>query len=229
MLTSLPPPEGDERDRPGGAGRGDHLADGPQDRRKAGGRVGVCVGRPPARMPDGEAALGFLMRMGSRNAMDANRNDPNYADAVLRLADQRAWPDGVGRRAPCSQQGCNFLRHGCTAMLERALVDMVCHMIRLKLLDCARLRGLFVIAVDGTKQERIRCCRWLGNRANRYVLEAKLVTPGGGRVLGHVGAHKALARQRRGREAGQRVPRLPTPRPEAEGRVPEPRDLHSRD
>ena len=130
-------------------------------------------------MPDGEAALGFLMRMGSRNAMDANRNDPNYADAVLRLADQRAWPDGVGRRAPCSQQGCNFLRHGCTAMLERALVDMVCHMIRLKLLDCARLRGLFVIAVDGTKQERIRCCRWLGNRANRYVLGAKLVTPWG--------------------------------------------------
>ncbi len=123
--------------------------------------------------------VGFLMRMGSRNAMDANRNDPNYADAVLRLADQRAWPDGVGRRAPCSQQGCNFLRRGCTAMLERALVDMVCHMIRLKLLDCARLRGLFAIAVDGTKQERIRCCRWLGNRANRYVLEAKLVTPWG--------------------------------------------------
>ena len=47
--------------------------------------------------------VGFLMRMGSRNAMDANRNDPNYADAVLRLADQRVWPDGVGRRAPCSR------------------------------------------------------------------------------------------------------------------------------
>ena len=164
-------------------------------------------------MPDGEAALGFLMRMGSRNAMDANRNDPNYADAVLRLADQRAWPDGVGRRAPCSQQGCNFLRHGCTAMLERALVDMVCHMIRLKLLDCARLR---LLQVAGQQGEPLRP----GGEA-RHAL--------GVRVLGHVGAHKALARQRRGREAGQRVPRLPTPRPEAEGRVPEPRDLHSRD
>lgn len=64
-------------------------------------------------------------------------------------------------------------------MLEKALVDIVCHMIRLKLFDGARFRGLFVIAVDGTKQERIRCCKWLGNRANRYVLEAKLVTPWG--------------------------------------------------
>ena len=32
---------------------------------------------------------------------------------------------------------------------------------------------------NGTKQERIRCCRWLGNRASRHVLEAKPVTPRG--------------------------------------------------
>ena len=32
---------------------------------------------------------------------------------------------------------------------------------------------------DGTKQERIRCCRWPGNRANRHVLEAKPATPWG--------------------------------------------------
>lgn len=123
--------------------------------------------------------VGFLMRMGSRNAMDANRNDPNYADAILKLADQKDWPDGLERRAPSSQQGCNYLKRGCTAVLEKALVDIVCHMIRLKLFDGARFRGLFVIAVDGTKQERIRCCKWLGNRANRYVLEAKLITPWG--------------------------------------------------
>ena len=64
-------------------------------------------------------------------------------------------------------------------MLERALVDMVCHMIRLKLFDNARFRGLFVFAIDATKQERIRCCKWLGNRKNRYVLEVKLITPFG--------------------------------------------------
>lgn len=123
--------------------------------------------------------VGHLTRQGSRNEMDANRNDPNYAGAILKLADQDEWPEGVERSAPCTQQCCNFLSRGCTAVLEKALVDLVSHMIRLKLLDHARFRGLFAIAVDGTKQERIRCCKWLGNRANRYVLEAKLVTPWG--------------------------------------------------
>ncbi len=71
--------------------------------------------------------VGFLFRHGSRNAMDADRNDPNYADAILKLADQRLWPEGEPKTAPCTPS----------------------------------------------------CCRWLGNRANRYVLEAKLVTPWG--------------------------------------------------
>ena len=36
--------------------------------------------------------VGHLARLGSRNAMDANRNDPKYADAILKLADQGVWP-----------------------------------------------------------------------------------------------------------------------------------------
>ena len=123
--------------------------------------------------------VGFITRHGSRNAMDANRNDPHYAGAVLRLAGQDDWPEGSEASAPCSQQCCNFLSRKCTEALEKALADLVLHMIRLKLLDNARFRGCFAIAVDGTKQERIRLCRWGGNRANRYVLEAKLVTPWG--------------------------------------------------
>ena len=123
--------------------------------------------------------VGHLVRLGSRNAMDANRNDPKYADAILKLADQSVWPEGERKTAPCTLSCCNFLSRGCTAVIEKALVDTVSHMIRLKLFENARFRGLFVIAVDGTKQERIRCCKWLGNRANRYVLEAKLVTPWG--------------------------------------------------
>ena len=123
--------------------------------------------------------VGHLARLGSRNAMDANRNDPKYADAIQKLAGQGVWPEGERKTAPCTLSCCNFLSRGCTAVLEKALVDIVSHMIRLKLFENARFRGLFVIAVDGTKQERIRCCKWLGNRANRYVLEAKLVTPWG--------------------------------------------------
>lgn len=119
------------------------------------------------------------MRLGSRNCMDANRNGGGYADAVLKLAQQDEWPEGEERTAPCSQGCCDFLSRGCTAALERALVDIVCHMIRLKLFENARLRGMFVIALDGTKHEKIRGCLWPGNRKSRFVLEAKLVTPWG--------------------------------------------------
>ena len=123
--------------------------------------------------------LGFIGRMGSRNSIDALRNDERWADAVHKLAGQDWWVEGERRTAPCSLSVCNYLSRGCTAVLEKALVDIVTHMMRLKMFDGARFRGMFAVAVDGTKQERIRCCRWLGNRANRYVLEAKLVTPWG--------------------------------------------------
>ena len=123
--------------------------------------------------------LGFLGRMGSRNSIDALRNDERWAGAVHKLAGQGWWVEGERRTAPCSLSVCNYLSRGCTAVLEKALVDIVTHMMRLKMFDGARFRGMFAVAVDGTKQERIRCCRWLGNRANRYVLEAKLVTPWG--------------------------------------------------
>ena len=116
--------------------------------------------------------------MGSRNSIDALRNDGRWADAVHKLAGQDWWVEGERRTAPCSLSVCNYLSRGCTAVLERALVDVVAHMMRLKMLDGARFRGMFAVAVDGTRQERIRCCRWPGNRANRHVLEAKLVTPG---------------------------------------------------
>ena len=123
--------------------------------------------------------LGFLGRLGSRNSMDALRDDERWADAVHKLAGQDWWVEGEKRTTPCSLSVCNYLSRGCTAVLEQALVDVVTYMMRLKMFDNARFRGLFAIAVDGTKQERIRCCKWLGNRANRYVLEAKLVTPWG--------------------------------------------------
>ena len=74
--------------------------------------------------------VGFFMRLGSRNCMDANRNGGWYADEVLKLAQQDEWPEGEDRTAPCSQGCCDFLSWGCTAALERALVDIVCHMIR---------------------------------------------------------------------------------------------------
>ena len=123
--------------------------------------------------------LGFLGRLGSRNSMDALRGDERWAEAVHMLAGQDWWVEGEKRTTPCSLSICNYLSRGCTAVLEQALVDIMTYMMRLKMFDSARFRGLFAIAVDGTKQERIRCCKWLGNRANRYVLEAKLITPWG--------------------------------------------------
>lgn len=44
--------------------------------------------------------------------MDANRNDPKYADAILKLADQGVWPEGERNTAPCTLSCCNFLSRG---------------------------------------------------------------------------------------------------------------------
>ena len=73
--------------------------------------------------------------MGSRNSIDALRNDERWANAVHKLAGQGWWVEGESRTAPCSLSVCNYLSRGCTAVLEKALVDIVTHMMRLKMFD----------------------------------------------------------------------------------------------
>lgn len=111
--------------------------------------------------------------------MDARRDDRRYAPSVLRLAGQDWWVRNSEFTTPCTEGCCNYLKRGCTSALETALVDQVRYPVRGRYFDTAKLRGGLVIALDGSKQEKIRNCGFDGRRKLRYVLEAKIITPWG--------------------------------------------------
>ncbi|NLE66423.1 MAG: hypothetical protein GX608_03285 [Lentisphaerae bacterium] len=123
--------------------------------------------------------LGFLTRCGSRNAMDADRNDEGYARTVAALSGQDWWPEGERLTAPCTGTACGFLEHVAPADLEGILTETVYTLVRRKQLDWARLGGCFAVAVDGTKQENCRAGHTVDGRDMRMALEAKLVGPDG--------------------------------------------------
>lgn len=125
------------------------------------------------------ATLGFMSRCGSRNAMDADRNDEGYALTVADLSAQDWWPEGEARTTPCMGTVCGFLEHVDPAHLEAVLTTTVSRLIRRKQLDWARFNGCFVIAVDGTKQENCRAGHVVDGKTRRMVLEAKLIGPNG--------------------------------------------------
>ena len=123
--------------------------------------------------------LGFLNRCGSRNAMDADRNDEAYARTVLALGGQDWWPEGEKPTTPCTGTACGFLEHVEAAGLEDILVEGVRRLVRGKDLDWARFRGCVVVAVDGTKQENCRAGKAVDGKTRRMALEAKVIGPGG--------------------------------------------------
>lgn len=145
----------------------------------------IRKGRDPDRILHEGAAfvwtvlLGAFLRCGSRNRMDARRDDRRYAPSVLRLAGQDWWVRNSEFTTPCTEGCCSYLKRGCTSALETALVDQVRYPVRGRYFDTAKLRGDLVIALDGSKQEKIRNCRFDGRRKLRYVLEAKIITPWG--------------------------------------------------
>jgi|LSQX01.1.fsa_nt_gb hypothetical protein len=123
--------------------------------------------------------LGFLNRCGSRNAMDADRNDPAYAHTVMSMSGQDWWPEGEPLTTPCTGTACAFLEHVEPLALEAILLQTGRKLIRSKALDWARLNGYFVIALDGTKQENCRAGKLVDGKSRRMVLEAKLIGPDG--------------------------------------------------
>ena len=56
---------------------------------------------------------------------------------------------------------------------------MVAHLVRGKSLECARLRGFIVVAVDGVEQEVTRRTGGADETETRFQLEAKVVAPNG--------------------------------------------------
>lgn len=123
--------------------------------------------------------LGLLTRRTSRNKMDCDRNDEEYAKNVFKMSGQTWWMDGERLTVPSSETWCRLLAVVKTSKLQMLLINFVRKLISEKLFEAARLCGRLVVSVDGTKVESKRGSHLKGNKKNRYALEAKLLTPWG--------------------------------------------------
>ena len=126
----------------------------------------------------------FCCKLGSRRQLDFQLRDPETY--IL---------DNVNRLSGCAQQSLpvhktlsHFLGHVGSAALAWVRTECVRHLIRNKVLDAARFRGRFVIAIDGTGYLRFHqphCAHCLVHKHGSTVsylhpvLEAKLVDPRG--------------------------------------------------
>lgn len=125
--------------------------------------------------------LTFLLRGGSRNAFDADRNTGQLPENVLRLCAQE-WDEqrlGKRRTVTCSENAKRQAARVPPSAVARLLVWMVRRLMAMRMLDTGRLFGRWwLIVVDGTLQDRGRRTRH-GQARYRYVVEAKLVGPYG--------------------------------------------------
>jgi hypothetical protein len=114
--------------------------------------------------------LTFLLRGGSRNAFDADRNSGQLPENVLRLCAQ-AWDEqrlGKRRTVTCSENAKRQAARVPTSAVARLLVWMLRRLMAMRLLDAGRLFGRWwLIVVDGTLQDRGRRTRQ-GHARYRY-------------------------------------------------------------
>jgi hypothetical protein len=128
-----------------------------------------------------EITLTHLLRNGSRNAFDGDRNTGLLPENMLQLCAQE-WEEerlGTRRTVTCSQNAVHHASRVPVSSVARLLVAMVRRLMQMRLLDNARLFGhWWLVVVDGTLQDRGR--KTPGHMARyRYVVEAKLVGPDG--------------------------------------------------
>jgi hypothetical protein len=125
--------------------------------------------------------LTFLLRGGSRNAFDANRNSGQLPANVAHLCDH-VWDEdrlGARRTITCSE---NAVRHASRVdqhSVAQIAVNMVRRLMHMRMLDSGRLFDQWwLIAVDGTLKDRGRNTK-RGEARHRYVVEATLIGPYG--------------------------------------------------
>jgi len=126
--------------------------------------------------------MGFLLKLGSRRRigfeLDTSEGLANLNTLARSRQETVAHPDTLN----------HFLSHMPTRALEGLRRQMVQRLIRMKLLDYARLHGRFPVVIDATGQlhfHQRHCAQCLERTSNgqthyyHQVLEAKLVTPDG--------------------------------------------------
>ena len=125
--------------------------------------------------------LTFLLRDGSRNAFDGDRNSGQLPENVLQLCCQIWDEERLGQRRTVTCSG-NAMRQASRVPVEavaRILIAMVRRLMQMRLLDNARLFDQWwLIVVDGTLQDRGHDTPQ-GEARYRYIVEAKLVGPKG--------------------------------------------------
>ena len=125
--------------------------------------------------------LTFLLRDGSRNAFDGDRNSGQLPENMLRLCAQEWDGERLGQRrtVTCSENAKRHASRVSVSAVAQILVLMVRRLMQMRLLDSARLFGRWwMIAIDGTLQDRGHATQ-KGEARYRYVVEAKLVGPEG--------------------------------------------------
>lgn len=123
----------------------------------------------------------FLLRAGSRNAFDADRNSGQFPENMLRLCGQKWDAERLGERrtVTCSENATHHASRVPVEAVAQIPPRMVRRLTQMRLLDSARLLGRWwMIAIDGTLQDRGRATPEAEARY-RYVVEAKLVGPWG--------------------------------------------------
>lgn len=125
--------------------------------------------------------LTFLVREGSRNAFDGERNSGQWPENMLRLCAQE-WDVarlGARRTITCSENAKRHASHVAVSAVAELTLLMVRRLMQMRLLDGARLfNRWWLVAIDGTLQDRGRDTQ-AGEARYRYVVEAKLVGPQG--------------------------------------------------
>jgi hypothetical protein len=125
--------------------------------------------------------LTFLLRGGSRNAFDGDRNSGQLPANVAQLC-EHLWDEarlGTRRTVTCSGNAVRQASRVAVGAVAEIPVKMVRRLMRMRLLDRGRLFDRWwLIAVDGTLQDRGHDTP-AGEGRHRYVLSASLVGPYG--------------------------------------------------
>ncbi|MGN0877051.1 MAG: hypothetical protein ACI4TC_07275, partial [Kiritimatiellia bacterium] len=103
--------------------------------------------------------VGHLVRIGSRNAMDANRNDQKYADAILKLAVQGVWPEGERKTAPCTLSCCNFLSRGFPVQM----INLLQHICMVSTSAIKHNRRFLFISISRSVAHKVSWCNSIGH------------------------------------------------------------------
>jgi hypothetical protein len=128
-----------------------------------------------------QIVLTFLLRGGSRNAFDGDRNTGQLPSNVLQLCEQ-VWDEerfGTRRTVTCSGNAVYHASRIAVSAVAEVPVKMVRRLMQMRLLDSGRLFDRWwLIAIDGTLQDRGYETKE-GEARHRYTLAASLVGPYG--------------------------------------------------